>query len=56
MVSLGGVYLVLVYVKFFIEGMSSGKGFIVLVVIIFGRWYLVYIVLVCLLFGVIEVL
>ncbi|MDE5100661.1 MAG: ABC transporter permease, partial [Trichodesmium sp. St16_bin4-tuft] len=49
--SLGGVYLALVHVKFFTEGMSSGKGFIALAAIIFGRWHPVNTVLACLLFG-----
>ena len=54
--SLGGVYLALVHVKFFTEGMSSGKGFIALAAIIFGRWHPVYTVLACLLFGATEAL
>ncbi|MDY7007578.1 MAG: ABC transporter permease [Cyanobacteriota bacterium] len=54
--SLGGVYLALVHVKFFTEGMSSGKGFIALAAIIFGRWYPVNTVLACLLFGATEAL
>ncbi|NES77099.1 MULTISPECIES: ABC transporter permease [Okeania] len=54
--SLGGVYLALVHVKFFTEGMSSGKGFIALAAIIFGRWHPVNSVLACLLFGATEAL
>ncbi|NEQ40535.1 MAG: ABC transporter permease [Okeania sp. SIO3I5] len=54
--SLGGVYLALVHVKFFTEGMSSGKGFIALAAIIFGRWHPIYTVLACLLFGATEAL
>ncbi|NES71514.1 MAG: ABC transporter permease, partial [Okeania sp. SIO2D1] len=54
--SLGGVYLALVHVKFFTEGMSSGKGFIALAAIIFGRWHPVNTVLACLLFGATEAL
>ncbi|OZH52651.1 branched-chain amino acid ABC transporter permease [Hydrocoleum sp. CS-953] len=54
--SLGGVYLALVHVKFFTEGMSSGKGFIALAALIFGRWHPVYTVLACLLFGATEAL
>jgi len=54
--SLGGVYLALVHVNFFTEGMSSGKGFIALAAIIFGRWHPVNTVLACLLFGSTEAL
>ncbi|MGD1714202.1 ABC transporter permease [Dapis sp. BLCC M172] len=54
--SLGGVYLALVHVKFFTEGMSSGKGFIALAALIFGRWHPFYTVLACLLFGATEAL
>ena len=54
--SLGGVYLALVHVKFFTEGMSSGKGFIALAALIFGRWHPINTVLACLLFGATEAL
>ncbi len=54
--SLGGVYLALVHVKFFTEGISSGKGFIALAALIFGRWHPFYTVLACLLFGATEAL
>jgi simple sugar transport system permease protein len=35
--ALGGAYLVLVYVKYFTEGISAGKGYIALAALIFGR-------------------
>lgn len=54
--SLGGAYLALVYVKFFAEGMTAGKGFIALAALIFGRWHPVSAVLACLLFGATEAL
>lgn len=54
--SLGGVYLALVHVGFFTEGMSAGKGFIAIAAIIFGRWHPVYTSLACFLFGATEAL
>ncbi|WP_413162772.1 ABC transporter permease [Capilliphycus salinus ALCB114379] len=54
--SLGGVYLALVHVGFFTEGMSAGKGFIAIAAIIFGRWHPVYTSLACFLFGTTEAL
>lgn len=54
--SLGGAYLALVHVKFFVEDMSAGKGFIALAALIFGRWHPVSTVLACLLFGATEAL
>lgn len=54
--ALGGAYLVLVHVKFFIEDISAGKGFIALAALIFGRWHPVGTVLACLLFGATEAL
>jgi len=53
---LGGAYLTLVHVKFFVEGMSAGKGFIALAALIFGRWHPVSTALACLLFGATEAL
>lgn len=54
--ALGGAYLVLVHVKFFMEDISAGKGFIALAALIFGRWHPVSTVLACLLFGATEAL
>lgn len=53
---LGGAYLALVHVKFFVEDMSAGKGFIALAALIFGRWHPVSTALACLLFGATEAL
>ena len=52
----GGAYLVLVHVKFFMEDISAGKGFIALAALIFGRWHPVNTVFACLLFGATEAL
>ncbi|MDY7021737.1 MAG: ABC transporter permease [Cyanobacteriota bacterium] len=54
--SLGGVYLALVHVGFFTEGMSAGKGFIAIAAIILGRWHPIYTSLACFLFGATEAL
>lgn len=54
--SLGGAYLTLVHVNFFVEGMSAGKGFIALAALIFGRWHPVSTAFACLLFGATEAL
>ncbi|AFY44816.1 ABC transporter permease [Nostoc sp. PCC 7107] len=54
--SLGGAYLVLVQIRFFSEGMSSGRGFIAIAALIFGRWHPIGSTLACLLFGATEAL
>jgi simple sugar transport system permease protein len=54
--SLGGAYLTLVQIRFFVEGMSAGKGFIAIAALIFGKWHPVGSALACLLFGATEAL
>ena len=54
--SLGGAYLSLVQVKYFAEGMTSGKGFIAIAALIFGKWHPIGSGLASLLFGATEAL
>ena len=54
--ALGGAYLVLAQVKFFMEDISAGKGFIALAALIFGKWHPVSTVSACILFGATEAL
>lgn len=36
--STAGAYLAIVYARTFVEGISAGRGFIALAIVIFGRW------------------
>jgi len=35
---LAGAYLAIVYARTFVEGMSAGRGFVALAIVVFGRW------------------
>ncbi len=53
---IGGAYLALVHIQYFAEGIVSGKGYIALAAIIFGRWHPLGIMAACFLFGATEAL
>ncbi|MGK7884745.1 MAG: ABC transporter permease [Crocosphaera sp.] len=53
---IGGAYLALVHVQYFAEGIVSGKGYIALAAVIFGRWHPLGIMAACFLFGATEAL
>ncbi|MDJ0580671.1 ABC transporter permease [Crocosphaera sp.] len=53
---IGGAYLALVHIQYFAEGIVSGKGYIALAAVIFGRWHPLGIMAACFLFGATEAL
>lgn len=54
--ALGGAHITLVQLSFFSDGMTSGRGFIALAAIIFGRWHPVGAFAAALLFALVEAL
>jgi len=48
---LGGAYLTLAYTNTFVEGISAGRGFVALSVVIVGRWNAYWVAAAALLFG-----
>jgi simple sugar transport system permease protein len=56
MAGLGGSVLVLTYVKMFTEGMTGGKGWIALAIVIFGKWNPYRVLAGALLFGLTDAL
>ena len=51
-----GAYLAIAYARTFVEGMSAGRGFIALAIVIFGRWSAWGILGAALLFGLVTAL
>lgn len=51
---LGGAHLVLAQVHVFAEGMSGGRGFLALALVILGRWHPGWVLLAALFFGLCE--
>jgi ABC-type uncharacterized transport system permease subunit len=56
MAGLAGAFLSVGQVGVFVEGMSSGRGFLVLGAVIFGRWRVAGILLACAIFGAADAL
>ncbi len=56
MVGFGGAYLLLADAKWFSHGMSAGRGWIALAIVIFGRWNPYLVLLGSLLYGIIYAL
>lgn len=52
--ALGGCHLVLSQVHLFAEGMSGGRGFVALAIVILGRWHPIWVVVAALFFGACE--
>lgn len=48
---IAGAYLSLAHSNTFIEGMSAGRGFIALAIVIFGKWHPIKVFLAAILFG-----
>jgi simple sugar transport system permease protein len=46
-----GSYLAIAYARTFVEGMSAGRGFIALAIVILGRWSPVGVMIAALFFG-----
>lgn len=53
---LAGAHLSLAYAGTFAEGMSAGRGFIAIAVVVLGRWSPVWVLLAALFFGVVSAL
>ncbi len=53
---LGGAYLSLVLLGRFVDNITSGRGFIALAIVIFGRWHPVFAFVTALLFGAVDAL
>ncbi|HYP51978.1 MAG TPA: ABC transporter permease [Pyrinomonadaceae bacterium] len=54
--AVGGAYLSIAQASLFTRGMTSGRGFIALAALIFGKWRPIQTMLACLLFGFAEAL
>jgi len=56
MAGLGGAALSLGAVRYFTQGMTAGRGFIVLGALVFGKWNPILVALACLFFGAADAL
>ncbi|MEM2913811.1 MAG: ABC transporter permease [Candidatus Bathyarchaeia archaeon] len=54
MAGLGGSVLVLTYIKMFTEGMTGGRGWIAIAIVIFGKWNPYKVLVGALLFGLVD--